>query len=716
MHAARATVAGRRLAAAVARRWCTQAPVDPLAAYVDKDYSLWRDEREEARELPTREHVSQTLLKVRFLQRLRDNDVASEDEAQRLDAKILELKDRALKRGRLSPSSDQMTPSDATVESDKAALNVLFRFALRYGSLTQMTYEWLLADILDVYGMDALDGAFLVRILTRSGLVDSDDNLVLTVNKKTLVPPDFLSQISFDGDHEDDCAHLREEVPERMYAIDDSSTFEVDDAISVGKDGWFSVHVADVSRYLPYESDVRVAAQALATTVYFPETILTMLPRALITVATLKAAPAESLVCSVAFKLDANGTVVNRRLFVGTTRQCFRITYEQVNSYLKSLGFADYEECEDVDMPTWFDEKLDGPAIVSMHRTARMLRTKRTNRGALMIMRPEWKPSVSKIDESEEAAPVLATDGNSHLIDVQLSKNLAFGSRKIVEEFMLLAGHSVATACERAGVPCPYRVTHNDEIVDGEKVMPEEPSRGSSVLMPSPELDAPKFKNSPAAQYEQGSRLLRDQKSAFYSSKNLGHVALKTSYCHFTSPLRRYPDLLVHYHVKDYLRRKHEQTSLERQDIADDDDDETVQEVLRKTLPKVCQKVTATTGSKKKMMASVNETWLIRDMERKLQEDPEREFEVYIGATYWVGASIEHESAKGTCDFCSAVVIADYGLLARVYHTGEYREGMFVKAHVRNVEPQTRYFELELLEPVPLGWQNAKSEQTFAEA
>eukprot|EP00754_Rhynchopus_humris_P048871 Rhum_TRINITY_DN8046_c0_g2::Rhum_TRINITY_DN8046_c0_g2_i1::g.25916::m.25916/K12573/rnr, vacB; ribonuclease R len=712
----RAAVAGRRLAAAVSRRWCTQAPVDPLAAYVDADYSLWREERDDVRELPTREHVSQTLLKVRFLQRLRDNAVATVDEAERLDAKIAELKERAMARGRIS--ADQMIPSDATAESDKAALNVLFRFALRYGSLTQMTYEWLLSDILDVYGMNALDGAFLVRILTRSGLVDSDDNLVLTVNKKTLVPPDFLSQISFDGDHEDDCAHIREQVPERMYAIDDSSTFEVDDAISVGKDGWFSVHVADVSRYLPYESDVRVAAQALATTVYFPETILTMLPRALITVATLKAAPAESLVCSVAFKLDAKGTVVDRRMFVGTTRQCFRITYEQVNSYLKSKGFADYEDCEHVDLPAWFDEKLDGPALVSMHRTARMLREKRTTRGALMIMRPEWRPSVSKIDESEEAAPVLATDGNSHLIDVRLSKNLAFGSRKIVEEFMLLAGHSVATACEIAGVPCPYRVTHNDEIVDGEKVMAEEPSRGSSVLMPSPELNTTELENSPAAQFEQGSRLLRDQKSAFYSSKNLGHVALKTSYCHFTSPLRRYPDLLVHYHVKDYLRRQHEQASLEKRvgNNNDDDDDETVQEVLRKSLPKVCQKVTATTGSKKKMMASVNETWLIRDIERKLQEDPERQFEVYVGATYWVGASMEHESAKGTCDFCSAVVIADYGLLARVYHTGEYREGMFVQAHVRNVEPQTRYFELELLEPVPLGWQNKKSEQTFAAA
>ena len=162
-----------------------------------------------------------------------------------------------------------------------------------------MTYSWLMQDIIDVYGAEALDPRFLVGMLIRSGLLGADENLILTANAKALVPPEWYRDVQYDAATvPDTCEAIREDIPQRMYAIDAPSTFEVDDAISVDGNGWYSVHVADVSRYLPYESSVREAAARIATTVYFPEVVLTMLPRAIIDAATLRYAfPPSAHLC-----------------------------------------------------------------------------------------------------------------------------------------------------------------------------------------------------------------------------------------------------------------------------------------------------------------------------------------------------------------------------------------------------------------------------------
>eukprot|EP00659_Diplonema_papillatum_P012186 gene12186-18826_t len=183
----------------------------PLRPYVDSKYQLWGTLHQEPKELPTTESMSQVLLKIRFFTRLLGT--ADEEEAARLKEVIADLKQRA-KRWNFPES--RYTPDDRNAEADKASLNVLLRFGLRFGSLTQMTYDWLLADFLKVYGNRALDGAVIVTLLKRSGLMDPEENMILTANQRSLVPPEWLSRTTCDSDQiPDDCAEIREEFPLR---------------------------------------------------------------------------------------------------------------------------------------------------------------------------------------------------------------------------------------------------------------------------------------------------------------------------------------------------------------------------------------------------------------------------------------------------------------------------------------------------------------------
>eukprot|EP01061_Rhynchopus_euleeides_P044369 TRINITY_DN7777_c1_g1_i3.p1 TRINITY_DN7777_c1_g1~~TRINITY_DN7777_c1_g1_i3.p1 ORF type:complete len:807 (+),score=223.60 TRINITY_DN7777_c1_g1_i3:106-2421(+) len=698
--------------------------VSPLRKHLDMNYEVWEDVKQ-WKELPNTESVAHTLLKIRLFRRLLDS--AKEDEAVRLKDGIARLKSKIQDKN-ISNLEQRCTPSESTVESDRGNLLIVLRYALRYGGFTQMTYEWLMGDIISVYGLQGLEAPFLVDLLTRTRLMNPDENLILTANERSLVPPDWMADVEVvEEDIPDDCSPFREDIKDRMYAIDDPSTFEVDDAISVNGDGWYSVHVADVSRYLPYDSGIREAAQRSSTTVYFPEVVFTMLPRPVVEVATLKSAPEESLCCSVRFRLAEDGTPIEQQVYVGRSKQCYRLTYEQVNCILRQSGKEGYDECPSVSLPDWYDEGIDGAAVKELDRMARVLRSRRFEKGALFITRPEWWPKVTKVEESDSSPAGLEDDGsdeslanmlNTSAYDIEVVErvNYAFDSRKIVEEFMLMANHNVAQYCEDNDVPCPFRVTPNQaEETDG---LGFAKTVDAGVFV-EPHSDLSETQVTPEALFEQGTRKLKSQKAAFYSSLNIGHVAVQTGYCHFTSPLRRYPDLLVHYTVKDHLVKKHLLTEAQKSggSSAISEVDAEYSNVLRRTLPGVCQRVSGVSNKKKKMMQNSKDVWLLRHIERQLAEDPEKVFDVYIGVTHLVAGSVEHIIDKGDHTHCSTVVLCGYGLHAKTYHSGRFLEGMRAKARLANVCAHTLSLEFELIEPdTPAGAESAAEDTTTVEA
>ena len=328
----------------------------------------------------------------------------------------------------------------------------------------------------------------------------------------------------------------------------------------------------------------------------------------------LRSAPDECLCVSVRFKLAENGDVSDAEVYTGRTNSCYRITYTQVNSIMREAGEEGYADCPVEAPPEWFGED-DRAAILDLGRMSRQLRKRRMERKALAISRAEWWPQVTqKLDPEEDGTVVVETTDNAESVKsqrsvgdlvstdgfdiaIQVRSNKAFDSNKIVEEFMLMAGHSVAAYCEREGVPCAYRVTpnHAESLADGGEVLPE----GSEVRLAVPEdVEAGETYGSPEAMSERGYAKLRTQKAAFYSSVNIGHVAVQTSYSHFTSPLRRYPDLLVHYHVKEeLLKRAGAKVSADQVEKSSN-----LTKIMAKVLPRVCQKVSNTSAKKKKMM------------------------------------------------------------------------------------------------------------------
>eukprot|EP01064_Diplonema_japonicum_P035810 TRINITY_DN7867_c0_g1_i3.p1 TRINITY_DN7867_c0_g1~~TRINITY_DN7867_c0_g1_i3.p1 ORF type:complete len:660 (+),score=133.46 TRINITY_DN7867_c0_g1_i3:119-2098(+) len=630
----------------------------------------------EAKEYPSAETVSQILLKGRLMKRLHAT-AESETEKKLLQEGIEKMLKKVKK---YNFKEDRMEPNERNNASDKLALNVLLRYTLRQGSITQMTFDWILRDLIDIYGFKILQPEEMAGMLIRSGLVGKEENMLVLANKANLEPPTWYLEAMADTETPDDCADFRVNIEERCYAIDDPSTFEVDDAISI-KDDWVTVHVADVSRYMSYNSELRTTAQGLATTVYFPERVLTMLPRSVIESGTLKPHPAESYMLSVAFKFDENLNVVDRKIIVGKTTNCVRITYDQVDSVTGDNG-KEKQTTGSSDLPEWFNDN-DAANITKLNDLAKRLRKKRDGNGALMIMRPEWYPSLTVRDPEAETL--------EYDVDVKLRVNTQFDSRKIVEEFMIMAGHSVAEVCLEHDIPCPYRVTTAGEDDSFYQ------SFSSAVKLSPVELDSEQNLESLPAMYEQGTRKLKNQKAAFYSSMCIGHVALKDTYSHFTSPLRRYPDLLLHYHLKDWLVSKNGKKSIVANESSPTASEETViNEILKKTLPVVCERVSAVSNSKKKVMQMVNETWLLRAMKRDCEKNG-NEVKLYVGETNWIAASPEHSVSRGNCDYCSTMVLVDYGLMEKVYHDGRYREGMTAKATVDAVEPNSREISMRMI-------------------
>eukprot|EP01060_Flectonema_neradi_P003869 TRINITY_DN12520_c0_g1_i1.p1 TRINITY_DN12520_c0_g1~~TRINITY_DN12520_c0_g1_i1.p1 ORF type:complete len:850 (+),score=152.98 TRINITY_DN12520_c0_g1_i1:66-2615(+) len=676
------------------RRFNGASEIEKLKQKMNGKFSIWRSNDIEE---PTSSIMSagQLAMKIRLLDSLFKTSKC-EEERGKLSKIIEKEKEVAVTRHNLR-ASDSRFQTDGKLVRDKERYLYLMRYVMRApGSvLNQVTYDRMLSDLEGIYGNKILDPDFLLKLMTRVGIVDESENLITHKGVyKTLRPPEFSNDI-VPTDVPDDCESIREQIDYRMYAIDDKSTFEVDDAISY-HDGWYAVHVADVSRYLPYNSELRAVAESTATTVYFPNEVITMLPKSIISQATLKAHPQPSHTLSIQFKLDPNTyDVIDTRLFVGLTNNCRRITYHQMDAILKEGGHPLYQKVKapkgETTPPDWYG-KQDLDVFMKLQKTAEALRQKRKRDGAFMLSKATWWPKVTRkgidvADARQSALKALTADTGSYDIDVKLEDNTRFSSRTIVEEFMLLAGHSVAVTCLKSNIPCVFRVTS-----------PMEQWRTPESLKEFSSQKGDRYMQAARRQAEVAS-ISQTLKAAFYSSRDIGHIALRKTYSHFTSPLRRFPDLLIHYHVKMWLLKKSVDSKKKAISSGSTPDDETtsgIEETMKQTLPRVCAQVSQVSNHKRMLMRFMAETWLLRHIERIHINDPKHNHRCYVGKTHYVGGSIHHLHSDGT--YCSLLVMVETGIATSVYHTGEYVEGMEVTCQVIQVNPNARTVELTVTE------------------
>ena len=322
----------------------------------------------------------------------------------------------------------------------------------------------------------------------------------------------------------------------KIVTIDGEDSKDFDDAVSIKrlKNGKYvlGVHIADVSHYVREKTALDAEAYNRGTSVYLANYVVPMLPYKLSdNVCSLL--PGEvRLTLSCIMKVDENGNVEDYQICETAIKSSARMTYKQVAKILDGDMALRNEYAEFIQM---FED---------MRSLALILRDRRMRRGAVDFDFPE---------------PYFVVDENDKVLDVE-KRELAISNR-IIEEFMLLANETVARHCEKSGIPCVYRVHESPDAEKIERLLKVVKIFGHRLK--NKENVSPKalqsllFRaNGTNAQIVLSTLTLRSMMKARYSEENLGHFGLAAEcYCHFTSPIRRYPDLLVHRILKESIKK-----------------------------------------------------------------------------------------------------------------------------------------------------------------
>jgi ribonuclease R len=317
--------------------------------------------------------------------------------------------------------------------------------------------------------------------------------------------------------------------------IDGETARDFDDAISLKKldNGNFhlSVHIADVSYYVREGEPLDVEARLRGTSVYFPERAIPMLPEHLSNGICSLNPKVDRLTMSALMEVDRRGQVVKYELRETVIRSNERMTYTEVNKLLTHA---------DPNLAMRYADLLD--LFKTMEELARILIKMRNQRGAIDFNLPE---SIFEFDDEGRIAGVLKAD-----------RNIA---HRIIEEFMLLANETVAGHFQKLGVPSLYRIHEEPEI---QRVIEfAQLAQAYGYTFPYGEVGSKDYQRlSKQLEGKPEERvlayaMLRSLQRARYSAQNLGHFGLAAPvYTHFTSPIRRYPDLIVHRVLRAILK------------------------------------------------------------------------------------------------------------------------------------------------------------------
>lgn len=325
---------------------------------------------------------------------------------------------------------------------------------------------------------------------------------------------------------------LRKEV---MVTIDGDDSKDLDDAVSLHKEGEYyilGVHIADVSNYVTERSALDEEAKRRGTSVYLVDRVIPMLPTELSNGICSLNEDEDRLAMSCIMTVDSKGKVVDSKIAESVIHSTRRMTYTNVNRIL-----------EDKDPEVIAQYKDLVPMFREMEELARILNKRRHKRGSIDFDLPE---SVILLDEKGRPKEIRAYERGT--------------SQRLIEEFMLLANENVARFAFEHELPFLYRI-HGTP--DGEKIENLNRFMGNfgHRLKGDPNEIEPKEiqklmeKIEGTPEEEMLSRLvLRSMMQAKYNVECEGHFGLALKYySHFTSPIRRYPDLQIHRILKQHL-------------------------------------------------------------------------------------------------------------------------------------------------------------------
>ena len=323
-----------------------------------------------------------------------------------------------------------------------------------------------------------------------------------------------------------------------MVTIDGEDAKDLDDAVSLTKEEdlyHLGVHIADVSNYVQYNSALDKEALKRGTSVYLADRVIPMLPKKLSNGICSLNAGEDRLALSCLMDIDKKGRVVSHRIVESVIHVKERMSYTNVKKILLQ---------EDEELAKRYEELL--PMFFQMKELSELLRNRRKKRGAIDFDFPESK---------------LVLDERGKVIDIYpYEQNIA---TRLIEDFMLAANETVAEEYCMLGLPFVYRTHENPDMEKMETVLEMVHQAGIKVKK-GKETISPKevqkiLKELEGMECEPffARLILRSMKQAKYTVEDTGHFGLAAKYyCHFTSPIRRYPDLQIHRIIKETLRGK----------------------------------------------------------------------------------------------------------------------------------------------------------------
>lgn len=322
----------------------------------------------------------------------------------------------------------------------------------------------------------------------------------------------------------------------QTVTIDGEDAKDLDDAITLTKEGdkyKLGVHIADVSNYVQEHSALDVEALNRGTSVYLVDRVIPMLPHKLSNGICSLNAGENRLALSCIMTIDGKGNVVDHVIAETVIKVDRRMSYTSVKKILEDHDEAEIREYEEL-----------VPMFERMKELAAILRKKRMKRGSIDFDFPETKIILNEQGKPVEIKPY--------------ERNVA---TKIIEDFMLIANETVAQDYFWQELPFVYRSHDNPDTEKIRKLGTFINNFGYSIKIGQDDVHPKELQK--LLQKIEGtpeepliSRLtLRSMKQAKYTTIGTGHFGLATSYyCHFTSPIRRYPDLQIHRIIKDNLR------------------------------------------------------------------------------------------------------------------------------------------------------------------
>lgn len=329
-----------------------------------------------------------------------------------------------------------------------------------------------------------------------------------------------------------------------IFTIDGADARDFDDAVSIKKQGTnyiLGVHIADVGHYVKYNSQLDGEAYLRGTSSYFPNLVLPMLPKKLSNGICSLNEGVDRLTLSVIMEIKPNGEVVNHKICESVINSKKRFTYDEVFNIIQGKKEALKQFKEFV------------PTIKLMNELSHILGEVKEKNGMLMLDIPE---PFFTLDENEKVKIVEAREQNE--------------AHKLIENFMVITNEVVAKHYAVLKYPFVYRVHEKPtkEKIENFNYFLNSLGVSTPEIIGTIEPDYVQeiLKQLKGKDFEQicNKVLLRSLQKARYLEDCLGHFGLALDYyCHFTSPIRRYPDLCIHRIIKEDLKKKVTKTRIE---------------------------------------------------------------------------------------------------------------------------------------------------------